>query len=114
MKLEELYKKVINDENLRKLCKSAVKEGKLSEFLSSNGCSATIAEVKKFIESKKADSGDELDDVIGGNCSSDDLISKLSDNENLKAALKKIGGNDDKDGDDAKDGIKNILGKFLH
>ncbi len=105
MKLEELFKKVINDEKLRKLYKSAVKEGKLSEFLSSNGCSATIAEVKKFLESKK-DISDELKKIVGGNCDLKDLIGNSSDK--LTDVLEKIGGNDKDDDSDIKKIISGI------
>lgn len=68
MTIEELYKKVIADEELRKAYAAAAKDGKVAEFLSENGCTSTKEEIKAFFESKKELSDDELDAVSGGDC----------------------------------------------
>ncbi len=73
MTIEELYKKVIADEELRKACAAAAKDGKVAEFLSENGCTSTKEEIKAFFESKKELSDDELDAVSGGDCQVSDL-----------------------------------------
>lgn len=53
MTIEELYKKVIADEELRKACAAAAKDGKVAEFLSENGCTSTKEEIKAFLKAKR-------------------------------------------------------------
>ncbi len=71
MKIDELYRKITADENLRKKFTSALKEGKLADFLTENGCTATAEEIKAFIDGKKELTDDELDAVSGGGCFDD-------------------------------------------
>ncbi len=66
MKIEELAKKVLNDETLKKECTEALKSGKILEFAKKNGCEATGDEIKDFFKGNREINDDELDMVSGG------------------------------------------------
>ena len=70
MTLEELYTKVMSDENLKKTFSKAEKDGKLAEFLAEKGCDASKEEAQAFLTSKQSYnrelSDDELANVSGG------------------------------------------------
>ena len=66
--IEELYKSILADTDLRAQCSEAIKNGKLDDFLKEQGCSATVEDVKAFFENQKEGKLDdeELDTVSGG------------------------------------------------
>ena len=64
--IEELYKSIFANDDLKAQYIEAVKENKLDEFLKTQGCSATTEDIWAFIDSKKELSLDELDSVAGG------------------------------------------------
>lgn len=70
--IETLYKEILGSDELRKAFAKAAKEGRLEDFLKSQGCEATKAEVEAFLKEKQAQKGElsdnELDDVAGGFC----------------------------------------------
>ncbi len=69
--LENLYKEVIADETEKKEYVDAVVNGKIGEFLTEHGCSATVNEARLFMEGIRHTelTDDELDNVAGGGCS---------------------------------------------
>ena len=70
--LEELYKEVQENEELKKEFVTAFKEGRTDEFLKTHDCDATASDVMAFLSSIKEDaaSEDDLAKVAGGGCSS--------------------------------------------
>ena len=64
--IEELYKEVLANKELKEKFVEAVKSSKVEEFLKSQGCDATAEELKTFLDSKKEVSLEELDAVAGG------------------------------------------------
>ena len=64
--IEELYKAILADNDLKVQCAEAIKANKLDEFLKAQGCKATPEEVKEFLESQKDASVDVLDSIAGG------------------------------------------------
>ena len=70
MRLEELYSKVTDSEELKAEFVAAVKENRLGEFLKEQGCETAEAEVAEFLKSKWSAEGEmadeELDAVAGG------------------------------------------------
>lgn len=66
--LEELYKEVQGNEELKKEFIAAFKEGGLEEFLKSQGSCATPADVVAFLKGTKEEflSEDDLAKVAGG------------------------------------------------
>ena len=70
--LEELYKEVQENEELKKEFISAFKEGKVEEFLKAHDCDASASDVMAFLNSTKEEtaSEDDLAKVAGGGCSS--------------------------------------------
>ena len=73
LSLEELYKKVMSSDELKKEYFAAANEGRLAEFLGAHDCRATLEELQKFLSSPEAlpqgeISDDELDAVAGGTC----------------------------------------------
>lgn len=80
MTIEKLYATIMGSDELKAAFVAAAKEGKLAEFLKSQGCEATEAEVLEFIKSKQNAEGeiadDELDSVAGG-CNSFDATASL-------------------------------------
>lgn len=72
--IEELYKEILADKELKATCAEAIKANGLDEFLKAQGCDATAEDVRAFLESKKEVSVDELDAASGGACESSDVI----------------------------------------
>ena len=70
--LEDLYKEVQENEELKKEFVTAFKEGRTEEFLKTHNCDATASDVMAFLNSKKEEvaSEDDLAKVAGGGCSS--------------------------------------------
>lgn len=66
--LEDLYKEVQMNEELKKEFISAFKEGRVEDFLSTHDCDATAADVMKFLNSTREEtaSEDDLAKVAGG------------------------------------------------
>ena len=64
--LEDLYKEILADQELKAQCGEAIKAQKLEEFLKAQGCEATPEEVKEFLENQKEASAEVLDSVSGG------------------------------------------------
>ena len=66
--LEELYKEVQGNEELKKEFIAAFKEGRLEEFLKSQNSDATPADVVAFLKGTKEEilSEDDLSKVAGG------------------------------------------------
>ena len=69
--LEELYKEIQDNEELKKEFVSAFKEGQIESFLKAHDCDATVADVMTFLNNTKdeAASEDDLAKVAGGSCS---------------------------------------------
>lgn len=80
MTIEKLYATIMGSDELKASLVAAAKEGRLAEFLKSQGCEATEAEVLEFIKSKQNAEGeiadDELDSVAGG-CSSLNTVGSM-------------------------------------
>ena len=70
--MEEFYKEVQGNDELKKDFVCAFKAGKTEEFLKAHGCDATAADVMAFLHGSKeeAASEDDLAKVAGGGCSS--------------------------------------------
>ena len=70
--IEELYKEVQENEELKKEFITSFKEGQIESFLSSYDCDASVSDVMAFLSSIKEDaaSEDDLAKVAGGGCSS--------------------------------------------
>ena len=68
--IEELYKEIQSNEDLKKEFVTAFKEGKTEEFLKEHDCDATASDVMAFLNSKKEEvaSEDDLAKVAGGGC----------------------------------------------
>ena len=64
--IEELYKAILADDELKAKYAEAVESGRIEEFLKAEGCDATVDDVKVFLESKKEVSLDELEATAGG------------------------------------------------
>lgn len=66
--LEELYKEVQENEELKKEFVSAVKEGRTEEFLKAHDCEATAADMMAFLNNVKEEAAteDDLAKVAGG------------------------------------------------
>ena len=79
MTIEALYKKIIASDELKSAFAEAVKAQKLDEFLKSQGCEATGAEIMDFLKSLQQAEGeladDELNSVAGGGTSPEALYS---------------------------------------
>ena len=77
--IEEFYKEILADSDLKAQCAEAIRGGKLDEFLKAQSCAATADEIKAFLDSKneasKEVSFDELDSTAGGGCAEDVLCS---------------------------------------
>ena len=76
--IEELYKSILADTELKAQCSEAIKNGKLDDFLKEQGCSATVEDVKTFLENQKEGKLDdeELDTVSGG-CNTKEALSSI-------------------------------------
>ena len=70
--LEELYKEVQENEELKKEFISSFKEGNIEEFLKTHDCDAAAADVMVFLRGTKDEtaSEDDLAKVAGGGCTS--------------------------------------------
>ena len=70
--MEELYKEVIGNDELKEKFIAATKEGKLADFLKENDCDADPKDVVRFVDGVKdsAVSDADLDKVAGGCCTS--------------------------------------------
>ncbi len=81
MTIEALYKKIIASDELKAAFAEAVKAQKLDEFLKSQGCEATGAEIMDFLKSLRKGEGeladDELNSVAGG-CNSTEAIYSMT------------------------------------
>ena len=71
--IEELYKSILADNDLKAQCSEAIKNGKLDDFLKEQGCSATVEDVKAFLENQKeGELDDEELDAVNGGCDADE------------------------------------------
>ncbi len=81
MTIEALYKRIIASDELKSAFAEAVKAQKLDEFLKSQGCEATGAEIMDFLKSLRKGEGeladDELNSVAGG-CNSTEAIYSMT------------------------------------
>ena len=70
--MEELYKEVQENEDLKKEFITAFKEGKVEDFLKAHDCDATSVDLMSFLKAAKdkTASEDDLAKVAGGGCSS--------------------------------------------
>ena len=70
--LEELYKEVQKDEELKKTFVTAYREGKTEVFLKAHDCDASVSDVNDFLNNAKSEtaSEDDLAKVAGGGCTS--------------------------------------------
>ena len=67
--LQELYKEIINSDELKKAFTEAAKAGKALEFIKAHGCETTEEELKAFLLKQSGElSDDELDNAAGGTC----------------------------------------------
>ena len=81
MTIEALYKKIIASDELKSAFIEAVKAQKLDEFLKSQGCEATGAEIMDFLKSLQKAEGELADDelsAVAGGCNSTEAIYSLS------------------------------------
>ena len=109
--LEKLYKEVIADDGEKKKFIDAVKIGKIDDFLTEHGCSATVSEIKRFIEKIRNGelADDELGNVSGGGCLSD-VLDKVEDSiDSVKEAARKVLDSGDGDGSGAFKGLSGAM-----
>lgn len=68
--LQELYKEIIVNEELKAAFLEAAKNGKTLEYLRKQGCETTAEELKTMLSAKGSGevSDEELDSVAGGGC----------------------------------------------
>ena len=68
MTLEELYGKVVADDELKEAFSEAVKDGKAAEWAAAQGVEATNEEIAAFVEGTANEklSIDDVDQVAGG------------------------------------------------
>ena len=67
--LQELYKEIINSDELKKAFTEAAKAGEALEFIKVHGCETTEEELKAFLSKQSGElSDDELDNAAGGTC----------------------------------------------
>lgn len=81
MTIEALYKKIIASDELKAAFAEAVKAQKLDEFLKSQGCEATGAEIMDFLKSLQKAEGELADDelsAVAGGCNSTEAIYSLT------------------------------------
>ena len=80
--IEELYKDVQSNEELKKEFITAFKEGKVEDFLKTHDCEGTSADVMAFLNSTKDEtaSEDDLAKVAGGGCSSNHCTGPYKEN----------------------------------
>lgn len=81
MTIEALYKRIIASDELKSAFIEAVKAQKLDEFLRSQGCEATGAEVVDFLKSLRKGEGELADDelsAVAGGCNSTEAIYSMT------------------------------------
>lgn len=81
MTIEALYKKIIASDELKAAFIEAVKAQKLDEFLKSQGCEATGAEIMDFLKSLRKAEGELADDelsAVAGGCNSTEAIYSMT------------------------------------
>lgn len=81
MTIEALYKKIIASDELKAAFAEAVKAQKLDEFLKSQGCEATGAEIMDFLKSLRKGEGELADDElnsVAGSCNSTEAIYSMT------------------------------------
>ena len=81
MTIEALYKKIIASDELKSAFIEAVKAQKLDEFLKSQGCEATGAEIMDFLKSLQKAEGELADDelsAVAGGCNSTEAIYSMT------------------------------------
>ena len=67
--LQDLYKEIIANEELKKAFMEAAKAGKVLEFIKAHGCETTDEELKAFLLRQSGELSDaELDNAAGGGC----------------------------------------------
>ena len=70
--LQELYKEIINSDELKIAFTEAAKAGKALEFIKAQGCETTEEELKAFLSKQSGElSDDELDNAAGGTCNNE-------------------------------------------
>lgn len=81
MTIEALYKRIIASDELKSAFVEAVKAQKLDEFLKSQGCEATGAEIMDFLKSLQKAEGELADDelsAVAGGCNSTEAIYSMT------------------------------------
>ena len=70
--LEEFFKEVRSNEEMKKAFVSAFKDDRTEEFLKAHDCDASVSDVNDFLNGTKdeAVSEDDLAKIAGGGCSS--------------------------------------------
>ena len=68
--METLHQEILENEELKTAFITALKENTIEDFLKSNGCEGTTADVMIFMNSKKEGelSDDDMEKVAGGDC----------------------------------------------
>ena len=70
--IEQLYKEIMSDKELKAQAVEAAKAGRLEAFLKEHDCGATLEEVSTFLTEKSNEdkplSVDELENASGGGC----------------------------------------------
>ena len=70
--LEEFYKEVVSNADLKKEYISIKDDESMNEFLAKHGCDASSENLKEFMNKGSSElNDDELDDVAGGTCYDD-------------------------------------------
>ena len=75
--LQELYKEIVGNDELKKAFTEAEKAGKIPEFVKAKGVEATAEEIKAFRAARAEDeclSPEELDAAAGGGTCEDTLM----------------------------------------
>lgn len=81
MTIEALYKRIIASDELKAAFAEAVKAQKLDEFLKSQGCEATGAEIMDFLKALQKAEGELADDelsAVAGGCNSTEAIYSMT------------------------------------
>ena len=89
--LKEIYSEIAANDELKNGLIEAAKSGTLKEFLAKNNIGIDEAQLKKLVEGELGD--DELDAVVGGNCTGDGDY-KLGPRLRKAAAIKDGGSHD--------------------
>jgi len=76
--LHELYKEILDSDELKATFVDAAKNGKAAEFLQVHGCEATAEEVTAFLKSQTGElSDEELDNAAGGGCNDETVYEAM-------------------------------------